>query len=104
MVQPVSFSPLSPVGPLRPAETPRPAEVPSVPGGDFAGEVRRQLEQVSRMQAEADAGVHQLLTGQSNDLTGVFTTARKAEVAFSLLMEIRNKLVDAYTELRQLRV
>ncbi len=104
MVKPVSSSPGPAVGPLRPTETPRPGAAPSGAGSDFAGEVRRQLEQVSRMQAEADAGIHQLLTGQSNDLTGVFATARKAEVAFSLLMEIRNKLIDAYVELRQLRV
>lgn len=65
---------------------------------------RQQLEQVSQMQAEADHGVQSLLTGETQNITEVFATARKAEVAFSLLMEIRNKLVDAYTELRQLRV
>ena len=56
------------------------------------------------MQVEADEGVQSLLTGRTDNITGVLTTARKAEVAFSLLMEIRNKLVDAYSELKQLRV
>ncbi len=56
------------------------------------------------MQAEADAGIQALVTGQTDNITQVLTSARKAEVAFSLLMEIRNKLVDAYTELKQLRV
>ncbi len=71
---------------------------------DFAAQLREQLEQVSRMQAEADQGVQNLVTGRTDNITEVLTTARKAEVAFSLLMEIRNKLVDAYSELRQLRV
>ena len=77
----------------------------AAPGGDdFASTVRAELERVSQMQSEADHGVQRLVTGQSQNLAEVFTTARKAEVAFSLLMEIRNKLVDAYDELRQVRV
>lgn len=99
MVNPIS-SRLPPVGP---AGAPQPG--PAAPaGGDFAGQLREQLEQVSRMQAEADAGIHNVLTGRSDNITEVLTAARKAEIAFSLLLEIRNKLVDAYSELKQLRV
>jgi flagellar hook-basal body complex protein FliE len=83
----------------------RPARpVESASGPSFAAELREQLEQVSRMQTEADQSVQNLLTGRSDNITQVFTATRKAEIAFSLLMEIRNKLVDAYTELKQLRV
>ena len=81
-----------------------PPSLPPAGGDDFAAALRRQLEQVSRMQTEADQGVQSLLTGESQNITEVFAAARKAQVAFSLLMEIRNKLVDAYTEIRQLRV
>lgn len=66
--------------------------------------MRQQLEAVSQMQAEANEGVQRLLTGESQNITEVFSAARKAEVAFSLLMELRNKLVDAYEQLRQVRV
>jgi flagellar hook-basal body complex protein FliE len=34
----------------------------------------------------------------------VFSAVRKAQVAFGLLMEIRNKLTDAYEEIQQMRV
>jgi flagellar hook-basal body complex protein FliE len=102
VVNPISPDALNSVGPVRPGGTgPTPARGA---GEDFAAQLRAQLEQVSAMQAEADQGVERLLTGQSDNLTEVFTTARKAEVAFTLLMEIRNKLVDAYSELRQMRV
>lgn len=104
MVSPVSPNPLHPADPLGGVCPPQPAAPPAGPGRDFTSLLRDQLEQVSRMQAEADAGVQNLLTGRSDNITEVFTTARKAEVAFSLLMEIRNKLVDAYSELKQLRV
>ncbi len=98
MVNPISSHP----APSGPASAPPGAAAPL--GGDFADQLRAQLEQVSRMQAEADQGIHNVLTGQSDNITEVLTAARKAEVAFSLLLEIRNKLLDAYSELKQLRV
>ncbi len=103
MVDPISPDQLTPIGLTRPGAATRPTER-TAGEDDFAATLRRQLEQVSRIQSEADEGIQALLTGQTDNITEVFTTARKAEVAFSLLMEIRNKLVDAYSELRQLRV
>jgi flagellar hook-basal body complex protein FliE len=99
------IDPLNPnISPLsRPSPPATPVE-PSARPGEFAGMLREQLERVNQVQSEADEGLQRVLTGQSQNLTEVFVTARKAEVAFSLLMEIRNKLVDAYEELRQLRV
>lgn len=102
MPEPVSSSPLRPLEPLTPG---KPVGGSAAPESDaFASQLREQLERVSQMQNEADAGVQELLSGETENITGVFVTARKAQVAFSLLMEIRNKLVDAYTEIRQLRV
>lgn len=103
MPDPVSLNHLIPVGR---ADAGRPAApaADKAESGDFAAALRQQLEQVSRMQSEADQGVQDLLTGRTQNVTEVFLTARKAQVAFGLLMEIRNKLVDAYQELRQLRV
>ncbi len=103
MVDPISSNPLRPIGVPPTPDAKRTAGV----GGDqpdFAARLREQLEKVNQMQAEAEQGIQDLVTGRTDNVTEVFTTARKAEVAFSLLMEIRNKLVDAYGELRQLRV
>ncbi len=103
MIDPISASP---VRPITPASLPaaRSSESGDSAGETFATQLRRQLEQVSDMQAGAERGIQDLLTGRTDNITAVLTATRKAEVAFTLLMEIRNKLVDAYTELRQLRV
>ena len=71
---------------------------------DFAQALRAQLEQVSSMQREADEGVQKILTGESNNYAEVFSAAQKADVAFSLLMEIRNKMVEAYEDVRRIQV
>ena len=73
-------------------------------GDDFASIVRDQHKRVSDMQSEADENVRKLVTGESQNMTDVFVAARKAEVAFSLLMEIRNKLLDSYQELQNMRI
>lgn len=103
MADPISPQRLTPPVPISPAGPVRPGGLHEA-GGDFAAMLRGQLERVNQMQAEADEGVRRILTGEAQNLTEVFTAARKAQVAFSLLMEMRNKLVDAYTELRQMRV
>jgi flagellar hook-basal body complex protein FliE len=104
MADPVSLNNLRPVAPAGLPCPARGAGRVTTAGEDFATLVKQQLEKVSRMQAEADNEVQQLLTGETQNLTEVFTAARKAEVAFSLLMEIRNKLIDAYEEVKNLRV
>ena len=107
MVNPVSSQHLTPPA-VPPAAVPAAAgaAAPAATGdqASFAGALRAQLEQVSRMQTEAEQGMEDLMAGRTDNITGVLTSARKAEVAFSLLMEIRNKLMDAYQEIRQMQV
>jgi len=73
-------------------------------GKEFKQLLMESLQQVNRLQQEADAKVEDLLTGRSDNVVEVFSAVRKADVAFSLLMEIRNKMLDAYTEIQQMRV
>jgi len=103
MPNPISFNTASPLGPFAPLRPKPPAEKPTA-GEDFASSLKQQLQQANLLQTEADENVQKLLTGQSSSVTDVFVATRKAEVAFSLLMEIRNKLVDAYNELQEMRV
>jgi flagellar hook-basal body complex protein FliE len=101
MVDPINANAINPVGPLSPAGV---KAGDQASGDDFASALRSQLEKVSSMQREADEGVQKILTGQANNYAEVFSAAQKADVAFSLLMEIRNKMVEAYQDVRQIRV
>ena len=73
-------------------------------GKDFRTVLLESLEQVNRLQQEADAQAARLATGETDNVAEVFSAVRKAEVAFGLLMEIRNKLMDAYQEIQQMRL
>lgn len=100
-----SISGLGSIRPLGPVTTASPASKPAPLGGsDFKSYLLESLDKVNQLQNEADAGVQKLLTGETDNVAEVFSASRKAGVAFDLLMEIRNKLMDAYTEIRQMRV
>lgn len=88
--------PLQQVGSVGPTTT--------ADGKSFKDMLLTSLDEVNRLQQEAAAGVDQLVTGQTDDVANVFSAVRKADVAFSMLMEMRNKMIDAYRELQQMRV
>jgi len=73
-------------------------------GSDFQSILLKSLNEVNRLQTEADAGVQRLLTGETDNVAEVLAAANKAGIAFDLLMEVRNKLTDAYREIQQMRV
>ena len=71
---------------------------------DFRSILLDSLEQVNQLQNEADAGVQRLLSGETDNVAEVLAASNKAGIAFDLLMEVRNKLTDAYREIQQMRV
>lgn len=83
------------------APTSRPAGGPE---RDFRQFLLEGLEKVNQLQNEADLGVQKLLTGRADNVAEVFSASRKAGIAFDLLMEIRNKMLDAFNEVKQMRV
>ena len=75
-----------------------------VTGKSFSDVMIESLNEVNRLQHEADAGVQRLLAGETDNVAEVFAASNKASIAFDLLMEVRNKLMDAYREIQQMRV
>jgi len=74
------------------------------PGQDFKSLLMKSINEVNRLQTEADEATVNLATGESDNVAEVFTAVKKAELAFQTLMQIRNKLMDAYDEIKQMRV
>ena len=62
------------------------------------------LAEVDRLQQEADHSVQALYRGDTDNVAEVFVAVNKADIAFDLLMQIRNKLLEAYQEINQIRI
>lgn len=102
MVDPIHASQVGKmIGPLTgPAAGTGPAEAPTK---DFKDILLNSLNEVNRLQQEADLGVQRLVTGETDNVAEVMATVNKAGIAFDLLMQVRNKLTEAYREVQQMQ-
>jgi flagellar hook-basal body complex protein FliE len=70
----------------------------------FGDALQRSLEQVNRVQLEADASIEGLATGQKTDIHQTMIAVEKASVSFELMMQIRNKVISAYEKIMRTQV
>ena len=75
------------------------------PGGaSFSDTFNQYLDEVNKLQSDANAAVQGEVTGKSDNLDGVMVAVQKSDLAFKTLMAIRTKLVDAYEELKNMPI
>ena len=77
-----------------------------LPDGDpaFKNLLLQALDHVNSMQSDADHAVEQLVTGGEVNTAEVLTSIQKADMTFRMMTQIRNKLVQAYQELKEVRI
>jgi len=73
-------------------------------GKDFKSLLMDSINEVNRLQSDADQASINLAIGKTESVDEVFTAVKKAELAFQTLMQIQRKLLDAYDEIKQMRV
>lgn len=61
------------------------------------------MKQVESMHTEAETQVEALLQGNGQDLHGALIAVEKADIAFQLMMQVRNKIVNAYQEISRMQ-
>jgi flagellar hook-basal body complex protein FliE len=84
-------------------------QMPSVPGKDadapsFKEFLLNSIQDVNAMQQQADRAVETLMTGGDADPAEVLTAVQKADMAFRLMMQMRNKMIEVYREVKDIRV
>lgn len=84
-----------------------PASQPLAPGdvssASFKDTVKAMLADVNDKMATAGQMSTDLATGRSHDLDGTIRSVEEAGLAFQFTEAVRNKLMDAYTELQQMQ-
>ncbi len=73
-------------------------------GPNFKDVLMKNLEQVNQLQQEAQHAVEDLASGKRDDVASVMMAKQKADLAFQMLLQVRNKMVAAYEEVKQMRV
>lgn len=70
----------------------------------FKDVLMKNLNEVNQLQKDADKSLEDFVTGKTNNMGEVISASQKASLAFSMLTQIRNKLQEAYDEVKNLRV
>jgi flagellar hook-basal body complex protein FliE len=70
----------------------------------FKDVLMKNLNEVNQLQEDADQKLQDFVSGKTPNLGEVISASQKASLAFSMLTQIRNKLQDAYDEVKNLRI
>jgi flagellar hook-basal body complex protein FliE len=70
----------------------------------FGEVLKSSLAEVNRLQKQADAAITELAKGDKVSLHETMIAMEQADVSFKLMMEVRNKIVEAYQEIMRIQV
>jgi flagellar hook-basal body complex protein FliE len=76
---------------------------PSETNGGFSGVLSNVLSQVNQLSGGAEQQIGSLLKGGNADMSTVMIAVEKADVAFQLMMQVRNKIVSAYQDIEKMQ-
>ena len=68
-------------------------------GSGFADALKKSLDDVNEMQKSGEKAMSDLATGQVKDLHQAALAIDKAEISMKLMLEVRNKALNAYKEI-----
>ena len=71
----------------------------STTGEGFADALKKSLNEVNEMQGAGEKAMSDLATGQVKDLHQAALAIDKAEMSMKLMLEVRNKALNAYKEI-----
>jgi flagellar hook-basal body complex protein FliE len=87
------------LGAAAPATTVQPGT-----GNAFAKVMDRLLGEANTQQMQADRAVQDLAAGKVDNLHEALLSVAKADLSFRLVLEVRNRLTDAYQEVMRMAV
>ena len=93
-------------------KTPQPLSVPpgltreakkTAPGG-FGSILEGMIKDVHNLQTQANQQIAKVQTEESGSIHEVMIAMEKADISFRTMMQVRNKLLEAYQEVMRLQV
>ena len=70
--------------------------------GDFSNAIGKFLKAVNQDQLQAKEAVADIVTGNSENLHEAMAKVEESKLSFELMLEVRNKLIDAYKEIQRM--
>src|ERR1035437_7857771 len=83
---------------------PNPATGTQEAGKSFADTLKDAVKDVSQSQQMADIKMQEIATGKNHNIPEVMIAAEKADISLKLMVQVRNKIIEAYQEVMKMQV
>jgi flagellar hook-basal body complex protein FliE len=80
------------------------APTPSRKTGEFVKLLGRLVGQVNDKQMKAETTVKDLVAGKIENVHEIMLVEAEADISFRMLLQARNKLVEAYKEIMRMQI
>jgi len=80
------------------------ARAAQAPAGDFGSWLANTVGRVNQDLVQADQGIQQLATGEVGNLHQVMVSLEQARIGLQLVVQVRNRLLEAYQEVLRMQV
>jgi flagellar hook-basal body complex protein FliE len=105
MITPIeSSTTTTPIFPTTGPSGPSPLGPPPAASGEgsFTDMIGNMINETQAAQNTADSAVHGLISGQTQDIHQVMLAMEQARLSMLMMVEMRNKVVEAYQELSRM--
>jgi flagellar hook-basal body complex protein FliE len=99
-------NPIAPEAPVLRAmeqEGMKPASAPDAAKG-FGEMLMESIQKTNEAQVQADQSIKELAAGRTKNIHETMLNIEKADTSLKLLMQVRNKVLDAYKEIMRMQV
>ncbi|MES9816757.1 MAG: flagellar hook-basal body complex protein FliE [Candidatus Thiodiazotropha endolucinida] len=72
--------------------------------GDFATWFDNQMSELNEQINTSEVELRRLATGETNNIHHVMLSLEKAKLSFQLMMQVRNKALEAYQDVMRMQV
>jgi len=73
-------------------------------GGTFLDALQNSMEEVNKTQLEADQSIKDLVAGRTKNIHETMLQLQKADLSLKTMMQVRNKVLEAYKEIMKMQV
>jgi flagellar hook-basal body complex protein FliE len=70
----------------------------------FADTLKDAIGSVNELQKSSDKAAQDLATGRTDNVAEVMLATEKADIGLKLMVQVRNKIIDAYQEVMKMQV
>jgi flagellar hook-basal body complex protein FliE len=73
-------------------------------GKTFSDVLRKSVETVNQDQVQANTAIDELVAGRTKNIHETMLTIERADTSLKMMMQVRNKILDAYREIMRMQV